>query len=317
MANPPPGPEGDLYRELQRSRPAPQGICAVNSAGKVLSWSLMFEDDASVLGFLDHVVDRYRAHPDAAVATERFMRFPGSELDATVDNGIIHRLPATHAEGDRCPGDLSPPEGWYRGRIVGRTVGVDGEPVSDARTQDNYIEDIFELRPSFQKELLQLLASAGDKPVRLPREFGRLLAGHAYLGQLDVNPVADDFRVDRDSARQDFQLWARAFSQNSFQIWGTTDAFGKQSDIGNRNDGRLWSHSVALQWHGRLDLSADGSLLNKLTLIATGNEQLKWGNKDHFQRVGKVPDVAHLPAGRAIDFTGQVWYGLSASRDSN
>ena len=30
--NPPAGPEGDLYREIRRTRLAPQGICVANSA---------------------------------------------------------------------------------------------------------------------------------------------------------------------------------------------------------------------------------------------------------------------------------------------
>ena len=48
-----------------RSKPAPQGICVVNSAGKVLDWVLMFDDDKSVLAFLDHVSKRFAKYPDA------------------------------------------------------------------------------------------------------------------------------------------------------------------------------------------------------------------------------------------------------------
>ncbi len=46
--NPPVGPEGLLYREIGRSKPAPQGICVANSDGKVLDWALMFDGDKSV-----------------------------------------------------------------------------------------------------------------------------------------------------------------------------------------------------------------------------------------------------------------------------
>ena len=51
---PPDDEEGRLYREIARSKLAPQGICVVNSAGKVLDWVLMFDDDQQVLAFLDH-----------------------------------------------------------------------------------------------------------------------------------------------------------------------------------------------------------------------------------------------------------------------
>ena len=36
---PPDDQEGLLYREIGRSKPGPQGICVVNSAGKVLAWT--------------------------------------------------------------------------------------------------------------------------------------------------------------------------------------------------------------------------------------------------------------------------------------
>ncbi len=63
--NPPRGIEGELYAEIGRSKPAPQGICTVDSNGKVLTWALSFDDDASILKFLDHVVSRYREASDA------------------------------------------------------------------------------------------------------------------------------------------------------------------------------------------------------------------------------------------------------------
>ena len=85
--NPPPGLEGRFLREIGRSKPVPQGICVANSAGKVLAWALSFDDPASVPKFLDHVLDRYKAFPDASkpVAAERYMRFPGRELPETPD----------------------------------------------------------------------------------------------------------------------------------------------------------------------------------------------------------------------------------------
>ena len=63
--HPPRGIEGDLYAEIGRSKPAPQGICTINSAGKVLAWSLSFDDDASILKFLKHVLMRYKRSPNA------------------------------------------------------------------------------------------------------------------------------------------------------------------------------------------------------------------------------------------------------------
>ena len=63
--NPPDDEEGRLCREIGRSKLAPQGICVVNSAGKVLAWTMMFDDDKSVLAFLDHSARRFAQFPDA------------------------------------------------------------------------------------------------------------------------------------------------------------------------------------------------------------------------------------------------------------
>lgn len=52
--NPPRNAEGRPYREIARSKLSPQGICTVNSAGKVLAWAMSFDSDASISGFLDH-----------------------------------------------------------------------------------------------------------------------------------------------------------------------------------------------------------------------------------------------------------------------
>ena len=85
--NPPVGLEGMLYREIGRSKPAPQGICVANSDGKVLDWVLMFDGDESVINFLDHCLKRFDEYPEAnkPVPAERYMRFPSHKLDDVKD----------------------------------------------------------------------------------------------------------------------------------------------------------------------------------------------------------------------------------------
>jgi hypothetical protein len=105
IQNSPDNEEGRLYREIGRSKPAPQGICVINSAGKVLDWALMFDDDKSVLAFLDHSARRYAQFPDAQkpVAAERYMKFPSQKLHDVEDSGEILAVPDRHPQGKHCP----------------------------------------------------------------------------------------------------------------------------------------------------------------------------------------------------------------------
>ena len=63
--NPPNDEEGRLYREIGRSKVLPQGICVINAACKVLAWVAFFDDDKSVVAFLDHCQKRFAEFPDA------------------------------------------------------------------------------------------------------------------------------------------------------------------------------------------------------------------------------------------------------------
>ena len=63
--NPGDDEEGRLYREIARSKPAPQGICVANSDGKVIGWTLMFDDNESILAFFDHTLERFGTYPNA------------------------------------------------------------------------------------------------------------------------------------------------------------------------------------------------------------------------------------------------------------
>ena len=110
---PPNDEEGQLYREISRSKPAPQGICVVNTAGKVLDWALMFDDDQSVLDFLDHCRQRFAKYPDAkqAVDAERYMKFPSAKLDDIADTNKPLPVLDRHPQGKHCPGTPPVPPG--------------------------------------------------------------------------------------------------------------------------------------------------------------------------------------------------------------
>src|SRR5205823_8430428 len=88
-----------------RSKIAPQGICVVNSAGKALDWAMMFDDDNSVLAFLDHSARRFAQFPDAhkPVAAERYGKFPSQKAADIEDNGAVPLIIERHPDRKICP----------------------------------------------------------------------------------------------------------------------------------------------------------------------------------------------------------------------
>lgn len=320
MGDPPPGVEGDLYRELRRTRPAGQGMCVMNSSGNVLSWALAFEDNASVIGFLSYALERYRESPDASSKpiVERFRRFPQHKQPDLPGGKGITAVPIPHAAGERCPGELPKGDGSLIARMVGRVFDSDGNPLpAETRSQDNYVEDRVEISRASQIAFQEALASVPTgEDFRVPHEFARALVSDAYLGMLDVSPLGGK-AVGGKVTREDLHLWARKSRKNDdkhsvIEIWGTSIAAGEAADLGRQTDGRDWEHRVELTWKGAIGL--ESGEIATIAMLADGRERLRWNNRlGEIGRDsdGKYNDVAHLLSGRPIDFEGPVRYGLS------
>ena len=85
---------------------------------------------------------------------------------------------------------------------------IDAEGLADAVRQEHYVEDRFHVPVAMQETLAKALADAGAERFRLADDLARLLVSHAFLGQLDVNPLGSapgdkgalnhcDFRAQR------------------------------------------------------------------------------------------------------------------------
>src|SRR3984893_7165217 len=276
---PPDDEEGRLCREIGRSKLAPQGICVVNSAGKVLAWTMAFDDDKSVLAFLDHCAKRFAQFPDAKkpVAAERYGRFPSAKVADVEDSGKVPVIAKHHPEGQSCPGKQPIPRGTVVARVFGRALDKDGKPLADTVRQEHYVEDRFHVPVAMQEALGKALADAGTERFRLPDDMARLLVSHAFLGQLDVNPLGGV--PTSKSAWSKIEFWAKAAGDTPGQLRmeGTSDAAGVPSSEGEKADGRLWQHEVKLTWEGIIEMKKDRMI--RLLLVARGSEKLKWGNK--------------------------------------
>jgi hypothetical protein len=314
--NPPAGLEGDLYAEISRSKPAPQGICVANSSGKVLAWVLSFDDPSSLPKFLDYARERYEASPDNTepVTAERFMRFPSRRLEDVADSGKQFQLPAQHDRGDRCPALPRLESGTLVGHIVGRPLDKNGQPIAETFRQEDYLEARWELPPATQSRFLEALREAGEQRFRVPAEFARAVVSHAYLGQLDVSPLGGR-QIGGQTQRDRIELHAQRMTNHQgpgirVRIEGTSDVAGAQGPTGQRTDGRLWEHEVQLQWQGYADVNAREGQIGQIVLLAEGNERLKWGGRRLL--LADEPDVAHLMAGHPIDLACDVRYGMLA-----
>lgn len=300
-------PEGRLLYAIGRSAPAPQGIGALNSDGQALDWALMFDDDAAVLRFLDHVKERFGEFPDSSrsFATERYMRFSAQKRGDAPAHTVAPPAGAKHAADDKCPAHHLYPSGTLLAKIVGRRVDGQGKALTGAVNQEDYAQDKFAMPPAQQTELAQALAAQGGGPVSVPESVSRLWTTYAYLGMLDVRPLSNPagsrpnvgeyaFSAERDSAQPGW-----------YRITGKSEV--STGDSQRRPDRAKFDHQVKLEWEGWVQMS--GEKVTRLLLGARGHERLRWRPDDRRAKL-PIPVVANLPGGRPIDWEGEVRYAI-------
>jgi hypothetical protein len=305
VANPPADAEGLLYREISRSRPAPQGICVVNSAGKVLNWALMFDNDRSVLTFLDHARARFARYPDAKkpVAAEVYAKFPSQKRKEVADSGKVLPLLDRHPQGKHCPATPPLPRGTVAVRLFGRALGKDGKPVADTIRQEHYTEDRFSIDVPIQEKLARALAKAGKGPVAVPLEVVRPWVKQAYMGVLDVQPLDNPAGSKGELKKCVFGATKIGIGKGPtlWRVEGESEAFIDEK-MANGGPGDL--HEVKLKWHGFVEM--DGDRMTRLVLSASGSEKLRFNSA----RGKDANEVAILPGGHRIDMACKVRFGI-------
>lgn len=304
VANPPSGVTGDLYRELRRTQPAPQGICVMNSAGKVLDWVLSFENEANVVEYFDNVVKRYAKHAFAEtnVVARRFRSYPNAQLGDVTNSGARIDFPLDEKREPAVELSNYPADSLV-GKVIGRPTDKDGQPIARTLRQEDYMEATFDISRAAATALLDACSKPGAD-VDVPVSFIRQIVGPAYLGQLDVSPLFEMGKADRNHW---WQFRARRTERGDHDLIYITG----QSHIAGV--GRVWEHAVTLRWQGYVKVT-EGQVV-AVDMFATGHERLNWGRDD--ATLLTEPDARHLMAGHPIDLNSEVVYGLSARQDSN
>jgi hypothetical protein len=302
-----------LYERVSRAKMAPQGIAVLNSAGQVLAWTQMFDSDQSVHAFFDRAATRAReqSDPRAPVTTERYLHFPSERLADLHDDAKVPSAVAGHARGRACAGEGGKepaPSGSLRAWLVGRALDERGKPLGDTVKQEHYVEDQFSLPPDLQRLTTQALARAVTEHVRLPLEFSKLCAGHAHLGHLDVQPCLCMIpgQAENQGAWKRCEFLATKHSTTSNGVvWHIQGQSKVVSELAINGRG---FHNVALRWEGYL--TVEGDRITHLMLSARGAEQLEFAKDAHPLKDSKRDEVAFLPAGRPIDVSCGVRYGI-------
>ncbi len=311
-----------VYQRIKRALLAPQGIGVLDSSGQVLVWTQMFDDDQSVLDFLDHSLKRFRESTGAnpPVATQRYMRFPSGRVEDFVDDAKIPAMAEGHAAGKRCSaqsakGDVPP--GSVVARLVGRGLDANGEPLADTVNQEHYAEDQFVVAPAMQEAVAKSLTSAGPDRVRLPDDFSRMCASYAHLGHIDVRPLLNmrtgpDNRQGVGGTVQNKGEWNRCEfrAQKTEQgkettLWRVEGESEVASELAINGRG---VHDVKLAWEGFIEMKANR--MTRLVLAARGSEKLQFAKDDHPLLRENRDEVAFLPGGRPIDLACGVRYGI-------
>lgn len=299
--------DGQLVQAIARSKILPQGLCVLNSSGQALEWVATFDNEASVTAFFNRALVRYKRNPDGRMdnVTERFMKFPDGRLpdfqEEAVSSSFLSRISQSRNS------NISTKE--FVVKLTGRALNADGSAVADTLRQEHYVEDTFVIDQDLAQELMRQ-ASSNYRRFVLPKRLSYLLVKHAYLGQLDLQPLAGAM----PSAEHDLKkcnLWAERIADNKLRIEGDTEI--SVSSPGRPGDGASFANEIKLHWTGYADF--DKTHLGKLLLWSHGFENAHWSSGPSFP-ASKDFALSSLPAGHRFEMASNVAFGFEGKMET-
>lgn len=295
--------EEKLYKHISRCMLAPQGIGILNSDGLVLEWVQMFDNNKSVLDFLEHSLKRFGEHPNAKddFSAECYLKFPSEKIKDFKDDEELQISKLSH-EGKKCPANRASksagPKGSIVAELIGRALDENGKLHPDTVKQEHYSQDYIVVPPDIQKTLLNILDNAETEIIRLPEEFGMLFATYAHLGNIDVRPLLES---NKGKVKQCRFLAREISEENGETLYRVV---GKTEVTSELNTNATGIHEVSLKWKGFIKVG-ETSITN-ITFYGYGREKIKWG----LDIVDDGNEVKHLPVGRSLNIDCDVRYGV-------
>jgi hypothetical protein len=302
LNNPGPNGEGELVRSLGRSKIAPQGLCVLNSSGQALEWVIHFEGESAVASFLHHSLERFKQNQNGtqANATERYLKFPSQRLEdmqeeprSALASAILQRTRSTAPASDE-----------FVLQLTGRALDAKGSPLTDTLQQEHYVEHKIVIPPEIEQALSRA-AVGQERRFPLPDALSRLLIQHAYLGQLDLQPIVGNSHALREL--KTCSLWAEQNGKERLRIDGDSEV--SVASAGRAGDGASFSNEVKLHWTGFADFN--GTNLTSLLLLSRGFEKVRWASPGATCSATTKDDALNvLTAGHTFDMAANVVFGF-------
>lgn len=318
LNNPPANEEGALLRSIRPYCLEPQGMFVLNEDGQVLTAVLLFDTTRAISDYLDLSLAQFREHTRSALSSNwsglRFTKYPSQAAPsiAAVANGMSPFDPE-HPAAAACPSGACqiPTSGVPEGlivNVVGRTIEANGHFSTDVLHQEHYSQDQLIIPLQLQQYIAALVTGSSGQAVRLPDMLGHILMMHAYLGNMDVQPIVSPMGAHSEVQSCEFYAALVPGQTHIYRVYGKSHVRAQgPSPHGAGLPGGMFNQ-IELSWSGFFKLS-DGRITS-LSLLARGEQALKWGP---LRPKLSSPDeeVNELMAGHPIDMQAKICLGFN------
>lgn len=319
LNNPPPNEEGALLRSIRPYCLEQQGMFVLNEDGQVLTAVVLFDSTRAITDYLDFSLAQFREHSQMAVSpnwsARRFTKYPSVAAPSIA--AVANRnspFDPEHAAGAGCLSGacqipVSPRPTGLILNMVARTIESNGHFSSDVIHQEHYSQDQLIIPLQLQQYIAALVRGTTGQAVRLPDMLGQILMMHAYLGNMDVQPVSSPMGAHSDIQACEFYAALVPGQKNIYRVYGKTNvcAQGPSPHGGGLPGGML--NKIGLSWYGFFKLSE--GRVTSLSFLATGEQKLQWGALRP-KLASADEEVNELVSGHPIDQQTKVCLGFNS-----